>query len=1204
MLLNFTNDESLKNMDTAIKENAKDLEFWGDLNLSRVSLDVLKNRIMILLERGFVFKNLFKQYPYAMVSYVVFLTKYKYKGDFWGMISEEIGIDKPSAPDQTQIGKMILKVFDLCKLDYSAAKESNRKYVDSILYEVGIPPESNFGDLFYIFKYGLMSNVDPQILIDEITSKAYGVHKPLLHFFADAPEERAINFVLDVQDTYLAATQTGDFSNKYSGAFSEWLEQDKVKSTYHGKNAEEHVEVRPYFFFDNGKKGLCIVLPRQNMPEEWVGSAQWRVTGDGGYCVERECYVQGGEGKRFIDQIIVPVKPCNMYVLDFEYNDGFEFHPKTYELKGIENDDFFYFDSNGRRINQKYLRLPYGIVIYSVAYKVSCNGIDRDIQAYPLLGNNYRIEQITPLTTDAQFVMNINSVDITLQMRPQIIAFLTGRMLFDTEFVDSEIPLFLEIPNLHLSFEGFNTAKGIELRVGRTSIALEDLSLDEENVIDINAGIDEKAYGIHSIRLYQFNRFIKQVRFCLLPNFKSNYANNLDWAGSNVNLRSKSAKLIVNKVDGWQIDFINGSVQDLPDKYEVFIPYREGVLNGTIISRQDDLHLAVGFALPICAYKYELVSNNEIGERCDMEDFLEGNSWLSVSFYGNYRENTYIAELISANGVEQKKEIKLSRSGSANFDLNVFRDTLQAVPLPVKIRIVNTNNEEDFDVVLIDEVVKFKYRPQYFRKTRCIAIKDEDIKQNATLEKYGDGFKLALNYSESEVNEKGVRFFQIPENVILTSGFYRVIREGNADELFAIDDDFEVTLQTDQFFVTLRNPKEPISSFGEWIEQFIYDLIKFRSIKRIEELKMEESYRRRNSIAQFANCSLSDNDITNITLLGNILECKIPNAHKVIVTEIMVMISEQILSNKDRFRIVERLVETKASDIVFSLCKKNYCLMLLEFPDDETDSRIKELTAALKPISVSFSLQMLLKENVPIRETFGSASYRNVIGQDAIVEMMTTNEPEEEKAEDRKHFLLEDGMSRVHIALNSDISGINNLFEMADEKKLRTGRVYLDKKKIPDIGTYFTGTRYIDLFVNWYTRNHMGEINNDSNLRSKMRLLFESFKSTVWNKISTVNRSERVAFFFKEFNSVLMERTINKNDALNLAVLQFTFPGFFYFEGVAALIAQLDEFAEFPEMKKEAIKFMVESFQIAPFMAERDSLMAMVYIYLRRKENR
>ena len=38
MLLNFTSDESLKNMDTAVKENMKDLKFWGDLKWSYVKI--------------------------------------------------------------------------------------------------------------------------------------------------------------------------------------------------------------------------------------------------------------------------------------------------------------------------------------------------------------------------------------------------------------------------------------------------------------------------------------------------------------------------------------------------------------------------------------------------------------------------------------------------------------------------------------------------------------------------------------------------------------------------------------------------------------------------------------------------------------------------------------------------------------------------------------------------------------------------------------------------------------------------------------------------------------------------------------------------------------------------------------------------------------------------------------------------------------
>lgn len=382
--------------------------------------------------------------------------------------------------------------------------------------------------------------------------------------------------------------------------------------------------------------------------------------------------------------------------------------------------------------------------------------------------------------------------------------------------------------------------------------------------------------------------------------------------------------------------------------------------------------------------------------------------------------------MVSANGIEQREEIKLTSNGSANFDLNVFRDTLQAVPLPAKIRVVNVDREASFDVILIDEVIKFRYRPKYVRCKKGIAVKDEDINKNATLEKYGDNFKLPLIYGESQVNDKGARIFSIPENVTLTSGYYRIIRENNVDELFSVDDDFEVTLQSDQFFVTLRNPKDPINSFGEWLEQFLYDLIRFRGIKKIDELRMSESYRCRNSMGQFAKFGLSDNDIINLVLLGNILECKITKAHKTIVTETMAMVSELILTNEDRFRIIERLVEMKASDIVFNLCKENYCLVLLEIPDTVTGSYIKELASALKQVSVILALQVLLKGNVPIRETFGIAAYRDVIGQDAIIEMMTTNEREGKKTEDRKHFLLEDGVSCVHIALNSNISGINN----------------------------------------------------------------------------------------------------------------------------------------------------------------------------------
>lgn len=53
-------DESLKSMDMSIKQNAKDIIYWGDINLSRGDLDILKNRIILLLEYDCQFETQFQ----------------------------------------------------------------------------------------------------------------------------------------------------------------------------------------------------------------------------------------------------------------------------------------------------------------------------------------------------------------------------------------------------------------------------------------------------------------------------------------------------------------------------------------------------------------------------------------------------------------------------------------------------------------------------------------------------------------------------------------------------------------------------------------------------------------------------------------------------------------------------------------------------------------------------------------------------------------------------------------------------------------------------------------------------------------------------------------------------------------------------------------------------------------------------------------
>ncbi len=104
-MIQFTEDDSLTKINKVVKQELHGKDFWGQIDVSKDDLNIIKNRIELLIDRGVEFKQLFKDYPYAMVTYVVFLTKYQYNGDFWGMISEEIGIDKPNGSDQAMIGK-------------------------------------------------------------------------------------------------------------------------------------------------------------------------------------------------------------------------------------------------------------------------------------------------------------------------------------------------------------------------------------------------------------------------------------------------------------------------------------------------------------------------------------------------------------------------------------------------------------------------------------------------------------------------------------------------------------------------------------------------------------------------------------------------------------------------------------------------------------------------------------------------------------------------------------------------------------------------------------------------------------------------------------------------------------------------------------------------------------------------------------------
>lgn len=1193
--IHFDQDESLSNMDKTIKKAAHNLKYWGQLNLNQEDLQVIIERAQVFYERGVTLKQLFKQYSYAMVSYAVFVSKFEYNGDFWGLIGDKICSEPVNGPDQHYIGNRILKTFDEYGLDYSRVSDSRRKYVDAVLYEIGEPPESNYGDLFFAFKYGSMGNVDPQVLIDHILTESYVVHKPLLHFLQDTSEDDAVNFILDMQDTYLSATQGDDLSGKYSSAYTKWCEDDEQKERYRS-NDEERAEVRPRLIFDNGSKGLCILLPRQDLEEEWVDSANWHITGDDDIQpIEKPCSVKGSEGKRFVDQLIVSVEPCSNYNIKFSYKDGFDEHPKYYELKGIETGEYLYFDQKGNKANsnQRYLSTPYGVILYHNSVSVNYHDVERDLQRYPHISEEFKVEQIIPTSVESYIEINTSGNETTvLQMRPQVNAYLTGKRLFGTDNLISDYPLFTEIPELHMSFEGLTTTEGIVIRVGKNDLICDELLLDEENDIDISEGFEEVTYGAKTIRISQFGKVLKPLRFCIVPDFKSNYNSRLSWP--EISAIRDSAKLTVDKIDDWELYFSNGIVRDNNKRYEVYVPYSEGVIRGSVVSKGNDLNFRIGFELPICALTAHIESESDISERCGLEDYLNNQIWYSISLFGEYRDHSISLELLTDNGIEQRFALKLSSNGSVNSNLSVFRDTMQSIPLPAKIRIHDNDIDEQYDLMMIDKIVKFSKRPGSSKDRKTLGIKDVDVTGNVFLEKYGDPlFRMIFEYEGTTVNEKEWRVFHVPDGGQLEPGYYRVVRESSLNDLF-IDDDFSITMDNDQFLVKRHNKNDASDDFGSWLENFITAALKWSN--NINKFRESSTVTRIDNLSEYRNAHLDSDDILNLIILGGMLNAKILNAHKDIIIRAMRMVSQYVLTNENRFRIIERLADLNVEESVVDYCIRNYALILFEIRPETNVERIKEIASDIKAVSPKIALLLLMRGNCSFRDTIGDSTLRDILGQDAIISMMECDGDDDLKKDKRRRFLRGENNRDVHICITPDLSGKGSLYDMMQDNRRRYDtRVFLDKNKIPKTGIYLDGIRYMDQLVNWYIKNHPGGEDINKQTKDIMTSNFKSFKEKVWYKLSNLKNNDTFGESVIEYDNSLFERT-------DRDVSYYTIPGYFYMQGLAALMLELQLSVDYYIFKNEANKFMHESLQIAPYLSERDIFMAALYVYMRKKE--
>lgn len=1203
-------DRSLINIERYLVEEVQGKELWGDLNVSLEEYEILRSKIKEALERMDI-ESVCNRYPVSLTTLVVFLMRYKYNLNFWGLLGEEISV-KFDGNKETTVGKCTRRVFDRYGFDYSDAKEERRVNIGPILYEAGLPPESSLDDLFYVLKYDSHTIFDPLLIIDDlIDMRSYKIRKPLLKFLKRFKDKRAVDFLLDVQDAILSVDQNMTGSSCYIANYQKWKEQERDKSTVATRKKQDF-QTRPYLTFENGKRGLCMVLPRSIMQDEWIENVEWTITDSHGSEIHKTVNVFGDEGQRYVESITVPVSPSSKYEVSLRDEERIDEEKLlSWTIDGIKGDGILFFNSNGRMINPNYVPFPYGIVVCGKNASIKeVRSIITTYQSYPSSqtdnNNDYSIIAIEPTGRDASMTYSVDGYERSISARPQVNIGFEGKTLFNMQ-PDEKFDYFTEIPSLHIDLDEGTIVKGLELRIGNERFSLEESFEDGHAHIDLKTimrGLFAQ-YGTYSLRLYQGDNFIKHAKFNYVPNIKTNYSPDLEWPDKDAASNKKVLKF--ERSADWTLEFPGCVVKNDEQSYIVECPTNIGEIQILLNSDMDNVYFSHAIEIPVRPFEISILNaSKDLNEentgkilKLDLNEFRD-QYWLSIECFGDYRNYHYVLKLMTFNGVEQTETVSLSYGGCGNIDLTCFNDTLSRCPLPAIIKLsCDELKDKNVSIMIISDNVHLHQRPAYSRNGYILVDKG-DIEKDLTVKKFADSsFEMKLLHDDIRTltSKKGTTFHGYKCEDELTAGIY-IIQKLDGEILFDFEDDSEAipTNDRDTMYVSDRKKGDPVFSFSDWLDQLIKDILATGINK---DLKESESYRLLGNLSGFSEKAVTHSDLIKLISLAFFHDAKCIDNKKSDIEECMHTVSEVILNGSSRYEMIKVLAEMDCDPEIFDECMKNYNLLLFEAGGNDSI----ELAEKIENKSAELSLLLRMGIDDTVRDVIWREKYRELLGREAIRTMLSVPNEDDPAAiaEEQKKFLREQSPCKVKINLSNEISGdMKPIQEMISFYK---NTIYLDLKKKPDFGIYMDYIRFVDQYVNWYKLSHdkHGEMHKWK--KDRMISLVASDCSKLVKGMKDIKTSTELRDLFNRYEHALSYRfdddperdlTINRPDR------------FFYLQGLAAFLAKLpiEYRRQFAHVIRPAEHFMTVAMTIAPRIAQRDLIMASTYIYLVRKEEK
>ena len=1071
-------DCSLGLLEKQIAENLNGKELWGDLDLSVEDYESLKYRLRTVLanyEKNI--RGLGKQYSNVITTYLVFLARYEYDRNFWGLVQE--GLDVPMDPSkQADIGRIALETFARKGFRFDEIENATRKYVEPILFEAGLPPESCWNDLFYVLDAESDNTFDPQLFIDDLVeSRSYQIRKPMKRFLERFNGDRAIDFLLGIHDAMQEVDQGLVSDSAYCKRYHIWKEQERDADRIRERKKREN-QSRPYLRFDDGKKGLCMILPRFIVQDEWVETVRWEIQGDDGLITEQRLSVFGDEGRRYTETIGVSVRPSHRYTVKAFDADSPEEKVTamiTWEdIEGVPLNGVCLFNASGRRVGTTYLPVPYSIAVYAEGTNIEpLRQVDIEPQYYPNNSADYHVVAIKPLGNTASIEIHESGKNKTLSVRPKVeLSFDTDRNKNKTLFsLPVESGLFCQIPEILVSVEEGIDTGGFELRIGKEMIPL--TAEFEDGTASV--ALDGCAlpvfdhYGYYSVRLYKQGSFIKQIEFCLTPFIKSDYTGVLSWPEWRD--RESLERIVFEKKDRWQLEFEGVETHISDDKYIIECPPRLSILKGKLSSTETIGNMfSCRFALPLKPFEIELVEAETTESRLitgtvehfGQKEFLENHQWIRLTCYGAYKNREYQIRLQNINGTEQKKIVKLSLSGSINIELSGFYDTLRTCPLPARFELSDESGEKTIPLLTISDMEQ--YKRVLFAREYLIVYAEDDV-LDISVKRFGmDQREYCLE--RSKILSDGAQAFWFHD---APDGLYTITSGNQKEDFFDYESSVLLSDSTNTVFLNRKSQTPPMEGFSNWLRQLVTDII---NPKNRSNLSKSLSYTMRNALAGFNRVQLFDEDYEYLIALAYFVEAKCSKQKKKEIRECMRAVSRHILDGKQRTQLVRILSRLHCSQSIFDTCFNEYGLLLGEVDRDHA----REYAEIVEPFSSQIAIQTLMDADCPIQETLGKSGFRHLIGNDAIKELLqvpSETEPEIILKEQRR-FLREERPNKVRVQLSKEISGewepIQNMVQDTWGRTTRGLRLRTDLK--PDVGVYFGGIRFVDQYVNWYMRSH------------------------------------------------------------------------------------------------------------------------------------